>query len=86
MPKAIESAADGIKVDTLGNVWGGVAGIAGGALVVWNSGGTLLGSIELRGTIGNLGFGKPGELFVLGGDRIYKIKLSKKVIGVGFGE
>ena len=83
MPKALRSAADGIKVDTKGNVWGG---IAGAGLAVWNCDGTLLGSIPLGGITGNIGFGRPGELFVLGGDRIYKFKLSKKVVGVGVGE
>ena len=80
MPQGFASAPDGIKVDTQGNVW---AGVAGEGLVVWSFEGTLLGSIKLKGTIGNLGFGTPGELFVLGGNRIYKIKVSSKVIGVG---
>lgn len=79
MPNGLESGPDGIKVDTKGNVWSGVVKIG---VVVWDSDGKLLGSIDLKGTIGNIGFGEPGELFVLGGDRLYKIILSSDVIGV----
>lgn len=80
MPMALKSAADGIKVDTHGNLWAAVSEIG---LVVWNSDGILLGSIELEGTPGDLGFGAPGELFVLCGSRIYKIKVASDVVGVG---
>ena len=67
MPPAFASAADGIKVDTQGNVW---AAITGDGLLVWNAGGTLLGRIDLGGeNLGDLGFGEPGEVYVMGGDR-----------------
>ena len=82
MPNALQSGPDGIKVDTMGNVW---SGVNAEGVVVWNSEGTLLGSIELSGkgvAIGNIGFGEPGELFVCGGDRLYKILLSKDIVGV----
>ena len=82
MPNAIKSGPDGIKVDTMGNVW---SGVNAEGVVVWNSEGTLLGSIDLSGSgvqVGNLGFGEPGELFVCGGDRLYKILLSKDIVGV----
>ena len=78
MTKALESAADGVKVDTRGNVW---AGVPGEGVNVWNAEGTLLGRIKLDGAPGNLGFGEAGELFVMCGSRIYKIMLSPMVIG-----
>jgi hypothetical protein len=50
-------------------------------VLVWNSEGVLLGSIALNGTIGNIGFGDAGVLFVLAGDRLYRIDLSEDVVG-----
>ena len=81
MPNGLKSAADGIKVDTKGRVWAGVFQMG---VVVWDSEGTLLGSISLDGDkdIGNIGFGEPGELFVLGGNRLFKVILSSDVVGV----
>ncbi len=81
MPQDRATAADGIKTDTRGNVW---ATVVGTGVVVWGSDGTLLGSIKLEGTMGNLVFGEAGQLFVLGGDRIYKIRVSTDVVGVAF--
>ena len=79
MPSALNSGADGIKVDTKGNVW---AGVLNEGLVVWNEQGRQLASIELKGTIGALGFGEPGEVFVCGGNRLYKVVLPDDVVGV----
>lgn len=85
MPNAAGGGADGIKTDRLGNVWACVTGgVDGDSVTAWNSEGVLLGSIALNGTVGNLGFGGPGELFVLGGDRLYRIDLDKRVVGAGF--
>ncbi|KAK4959461.1 hypothetical protein LTR10_004266 [Elasticomyces elasticus] len=78
MPQALDSAPDGIKVDSHGNVW---AVVFGKGVYVWDAEGTLLGTVALPGTVGNLGFGEPGELFVLGGDRIYKLGVSDSVVG-----
>ena len=80
MPNAAGSAADGIKTDSQGNVW---AGVNGEGLVVWNAEGTLLGSVELEKSenIGNLGFGEAGELFVLGGRKLFKVLVSQSVVG-----
>lgn len=73
------SGPDGIKVDTKGNVW---SGIAGEGVVIWNPDGTLLGSIPLNTTVGKVGFGEPGELFVMGEMNICKIVSSTDVVGV----
>ncbi|KAK1027809.1 hypothetical protein LTS16_021152 [Friedmanniomyces endolithicus] len=78
MPLAYASAADGIKVDSYGNVW---AGVTGQGVSVWDKSGMLLGVIYIPGNIGNLGFGRPGELFVLGGDTLLKISVSETVVG-----
>ncbi|KAK5722329.1 hypothetical protein LTR15_005558 [Elasticomyces elasticus] len=78
MPQALASAPDGIKVDIHGNVW---AAVFGKGVYVWDAEGTLLGTVALPGTVGNLGFGESGELFVLGGDRIYKLRVSDSVAG-----
>ncbi|KAK0840182.1 hypothetical protein LTR03_010769 [Friedmanniomyces endolithicus] len=78
MPLAYASAADGIKVDSYGNVW---AGVTGQGVSVWDKSGMLLGVIHIPGNIGNLGFGRPGELFVLGGDTLLKISVSETVVG-----
>ncbi|KAK5739789.1 hypothetical protein LTR17_005075 [Elasticomyces elasticus] len=78
MPQALASAPDGIKVDSHGNVW---AAVFGNGVYVWDAEGTLLGAVALPGTVGKLGFGEPGELFVLGGDRIYKLVVSDSVVG-----
>ena len=51
------------------------------AVDVWDAGGTLLGSIKLSGAVGDLGFGEPGEVYVMGGDRIFKIVVSPSVMG-----
>ena len=81
MPDVPGSGPDGIKVDTRGTVCVGVLGVG---VVVWDAEGTLLGSIGLEGEIGMIGFGEPGELFALAGDRLYKILLSESVVGAGF--
>lgn len=78
MPQVLGSAADGIKTDTLGNVW---AAVNGEGLVAWNAQGTLLGSVKLDSNVGDFGFGKPGEVFVMGGDKVYKVLLSEEVVG-----
>lgn len=73
------SAYDGLKTDTMGNVWG----FAEGGLSVWNSGGTLLGEIELDGDPGDFGFGEAGEIYVMAGNFLYKILVDASVVGTG---
>ncbi|TKA70817.1 hypothetical protein B0A55_07432 [Friedmanniomyces simplex] len=78
MPQAYASAADGIKVDSYGNVW---AAVAGQGISVWDKRGLLLGGINISVAGGNLGFGRPGEVYLLGGDTIFKVSVSKAVVG-----
>ena len=70
---------DGLKVDTMGNVYVGI----GGAVAVYNSGGELLGKILFGDDqIGNIGFGERGTLFVMGGTQLWRVDLSPDVLGV----
>lgn len=82
MPQSLGGAADGVKVDMQGNVW---AAVAGYGVVVWSAEGVLLGGVRLGGTMGDLGFGEPGEVFVMGGDRVWRILVAESVVGVGVG-
>ena len=74
-------AVDGIKTDTKGNVWG----LSTDGLHVWDSSGNFLGKILLEdvGVGGNFGFGKPGEVYVTGTTVLFKINISKSIIGTG---
>ncbi|KAK3110898.1 hypothetical protein LTR53_014346 [Teratosphaeriaceae sp. CCFEE 6253] len=76
MPQALASGPDGIKTDTYGNLW---ACVANQGVSVWDRSGMLLGNIAIDTAGGNLGFGEPGELFLLGGDTIYKISVATSV-------
>lgn len=79
MPDILNSGPDGIKVDTKGNVW---SGVLNEGVIVWNAEGEQIASVELKGVIGNIGFGEPGELFVTAGNRLYKIILPDDVVGI----
>ena len=79
MPKCAYCAPDGIRTDSAGNVWAAVNGFG---VTVWDKEGTVLGGFELVPDAGNLGFGEPGEVFVLCGKKVFKLVLSKKVLGV----
>jgi gluconolactonase len=70
-------AADGIKTDMKENVYGG----CGDGVNVWSPEGTLLSRVLLEVGIGNLGFGKPGELFAMGDTVSWKTALNKPVVG-----
>ncbi|KAK3674618.1 hypothetical protein LTR78_005340 [Recurvomyces mirabilis] len=76
MPQAFASAADGIRVDSYGNVW---ASVAGQGISVWDKSGTLLGDITIDNNGGNLGLADLGELYLLGGDTIFKVSVSTTV-------
>jgi gluconolactonase len=70
-------AADGIKTDMKGDVYGG----CGDGVNVWTPADTLLGKILPEGAIGNLVFGGPGELFAMGDTAVWKIDLNETVVG-----
>lgn len=74
-------AVDGLKTDTQGNVWG----FSTDGIHVWNDGGEFLGKILLDFGLagGNFGFGKPGVMFLMGGNVLYKVTLSESVMGTG---
>lgn len=80
MPKCLDCGPDGIKMDTQGNVWAAVNELG---ITVWNAKGTLLGSFAIDADAGNIGFGEPGEVFLLGGKKLLKLRVSEAVVGVG---
>lgn len=86
-------APDGIKCDTLGNVYAGcfdgvhvkseslsVRCVTEGSSQIWSPDGTLLGKIILPGGDGcsNLVFGPAGTLYILAEQRLYEARLASK--------
>jgi len=73
--------ADGLKTDTQGNVWG----LSTDGIHVWDSSGNFLGKILLDDDQqgGNFGFGKPGEVYIVGGTVLFKLRVSDSVVGIG---
>lgn len=73
--------ADGLKTDTQGNVWG----LSTDGLHVWDASGKFLGKVLLEDEQqgGNFGFGKPGELYVVGGNVLFRLEVASTVIGTG---
>ncbi|RKU39846.1 hypothetical protein DL546_000516 [Coniochaeta pulveracea] len=73
--------ADGLKTDTQGNLWG----LSTDGLHVWDASGNFLGKVliedEQQG--GNFGFGKPGEVYIVGGNVLFKMEVASTVIGTG---
>lgn len=77
-------AFDGLKTDTMGRVWGYASSALGESqLEVWSSGGNLLGTIELEGGGGDVGFGENGEVFAMGGNLLYRVNVDESVVGTG---
>jgi gluconolactonase len=68
---------DGIACDSAGNVYAA----CGDGLNVWNDSGMLLGKVLVPGGIASFCFGKPGELFLLNGERFWNLKVSQHVKG-----
>ncbi|KAJ7639346.1 D-lactonohydrolase-like protein [Roridomyces roridus] len=60
-------AADGVVVDTKGNVYGG----CGDGVHVWNSHGVLLGKFYVGGNSANMAFASDGRLVILAETAIY---------------
>jgi gluconolactonase len=67
---------DGIKVDTMGNVYAG----CGDGVHVWSAGGDLAGKILVQGGVANFGFGEAGVMYLLNEKRLYRVDLSMEVM------
>lgn len=68
---------DGIKCDTLGNVYSG----CGDGLNVWAAGGSLLGKIVIPGGVANFCFARKGELLLLNEDRFWVATIDDSIEG-----
>ncbi|KAJ4350406.1 uncharacterized protein N0V89_009027 [Didymosphaeria variabile] len=68
---------DGIKCDTVGNVYSG----CGDGLNVWSPGGSLLGKVLVPGGVANFCFGRSGELFLLNETKFWVLKVAEHVKG-----
>ncbi|KAK9365901.1 hypothetical protein V1509DRAFT_631799 [Lipomyces kononenkoae] len=66
---------DGIKCDTLGNVYSG----CGDGIEVWNRSGVQIGTIKIPGGVANFCFGESGVIYACNETRFFKIQLN----GVG---
>ncbi|KAL1859688.1 hypothetical protein VTK73DRAFT_7495 [Phialemonium thermophilum] len=66
---------DGIKCDTLGNVYSGCAD----GIHVWSPGGVLLGKIVIPGGVANFCFGRGGQLFALNEHRLWRAQLASHI-------
>lgn len=78
---ADSGAPDGIKCDILGNVYAG----CGDGINVWNSGGALVGKIQIEGGVANFCFGKSGEMWVFGETKLWRVKLADETKGALLG-
>lgn len=72
---------DGIKCDTVGNVYSG----CGDGVNVWSAGGALIGKILVAGGVANFCFGKRGEMFLLNETKLWRARLSDNVGGALLG-
>ncbi|KAI1131343.1 hypothetical protein F5Y10DRAFT_233901 [Nemania abortiva] len=60
-----------VTCDSAGNVYAA----CGDGVEVWNSGGTALGLIQIPGACSSLCFGRNGEIFVCGGQTLWRVQL-----------
>ncbi|KAJ3545315.1 hypothetical protein NM208_g2572 [Fusarium decemcellulare] len=72
---------DGIKCDTLGNVYSG----CGDGINVWSPGGVLLGKIIIPGGVANFCFGREGQIFALNEHRLWRAQLDTSIKGALLG-
>jgi len=70
-------APDGVKCDVFGNVYAG----CGDGINVWNSGGMLIGKIQIEGGVTNFCFGRNGEIFVFAEHMLFRAKLGDHTRG-----
>ncbi|QSZ34381.1 hypothetical protein DSL72_005973 [Monilinia vaccinii-corymbosi] len=78
---AVDGQPDGIKCDTYGNVYSG----CGDGLEVWNSAGTLIGTILVPGGVANFCFGKEGEIFLGAEKKLWRVQLARTTKGALLG-
>jgi gluconolactonase len=72
--------ADGLKVDTRGNLFA----VGPGGVYVFAPDATLLGWLDFGGNVGNVAWGEDGStLFVAANAAVYRVRLS--TVGAGFG-
>jgi gluconolactonase len=72
--------ADGLKVDTRGNLFA----VGPGGVYVFAPDATLLGWLDFGGNVGNVAWGEDGStLFVAANAAVYRVRLS--TVGTGFG-
>jgi gluconolactonase len=72
---------DGIKCDTLGNVYSGCMD----GVEVWDPSGELIGVIRVEGGVANFCFGKEGAMYMLNETRVWKAQMGKGVKGALLG-
>lgn len=65
---------DGMKTDTLGNLWCSVGG--GGGIQVFSPQGERIGHAPIDGRVSNCAFGPDGHLFVTNGEQVLKGKIT----------
>ena len=69
---ATSGIPDGVKVDSMGNVYAG----EGDGVAVWNPRGDLVGKILVEGGCSNFGFGEPGVLYLLNEEKLFRADIS----------
>ena len=72
---------DGIKCDVFGNVYSG----CGDGINVWNSGGMLIGKIQIEGGCANFCFGRNGEIWAFAEHKLFRVKLGDETRGALLG-
>jgi len=72
---------DGIKCDVFGNVYSG----CGDGVEVWSPAGTLIGRIMVPGGVANFCFGKEGEMFICGEQKLWRLQLARSTKGALLG-
>lgn len=72
---------DGIKCDTVGNVYSG----CGDGLNVWSAGGVLLAKVLVDGGIANFCFGPGGLVFLLNETKLWRLQLASTCKGALLG-
>ncbi|KAA8571159.1 hypothetical protein MFRU_058g00220 [Monilinia fructicola] len=78
---AADGFPDGIKCDVYGNVYSG----CGDGVEVWNSAGTLIGTILVPGGVANFCFGKDGEIFLCAEQKLWRLQLARTTRGALLG-
>ncbi|KAL8746522.1 MAG: hypothetical protein Q9190_001468 [Brigantiaea leucoxantha] len=72
---------DGIKCDVYGNVYAG----CGDGINVWSRGGMLIGKILIEGGCANFCFGRGGEMWCFGENKLWRVKLGDETKGAILG-